>query len=83
VVLIAGGTFAAVTVSHPRSTKPTPSAAPPAAATNVTAPPTAAPPPNPGPFTGTYTASLGPGTDLEGNPWPNVPPATRARSSEP
>jgi serine/threonine-protein kinase len=54
-VLIAGGIFAAVKLSHHNNPL-------------ATVPPAAAPPPNPGPFTGTYAANFAPETDPNGQP---------------
>ena len=73
VVLIGGGVFAAVKASNLHN-QPA-SAAPPAAAQPPAAPPAAAAP-NTGPFTGTYAANLGAGTDLDGKPLEGATPAT-------
>ena len=68
VVLIAGGVFAAVTLT--KSGDPGPTAAPSASSG------TAAPPPNTGPFTGVYRADFGRATSLDGAPRPGTAPST-------
>jgi predicted Ser/Thr protein kinase len=72
VVLIGGGVFAAVKASKLHNQ---PASAAPAAAQPAAAPPAAAAP-NTGPFTGTYAADFGAGTDLDGKPLEGATPAT-------
>jgi serine/threonine-protein kinase len=68
IVLIAGGVFAAVTLTKPGDPSPT---GPPATPSG-----TAAPPPNTGPFTGVYRADFGRATSLDGAPRPGTAPST-------
>jgi serine/threonine-protein kinase len=60
VLLTGGGIFATVKVSQHHNSAATPTIA--------------TPPPNTGPFTGTYTADLGPTTRFDGGPAKNVAP---------